>query len=251
LLALLSLNLGQTCLELEEIEDAEQNLRQAASTMRELGERLYEAEALTYLGAVSRLSARPGTSHENLCRAASSAVEIDNQVLESLVLLQTGLTYMAEGHLGEALTSIHFAAALFHRLGDVDQEAIAWDAAAQAYLQSGRPQEAVAFGQRAAAVHREHGNAWWLAVSLEHLAAALDRADRLEESREARAEAVALLNRFPDPPAVVRRTRLVALLRGPLLAELASYTTGLPPPGEQYCPALATASTSRLSNRSQ
>ncbi|MEK8170722.1 hypothetical protein NKH77_17490 [Streptomyces sp. M19] len=77
------------------------------------------------------------------------------------------------------------------------------------YARLERYEEAAAFHQQAAAVHRELGDAWHEAIALDGLAASLE-ADRPEEARRRWGDVLHLLAGFDDPCALELRARAEA-----------------------------------------
>jgi len=85
---------------------------------------------------------------------------------------------------------------------------MALDGTGEAYRDLGQPDEAVRIHLRAAAVHRELGDDWQLALTLDHLADALVEAGRPEEAAQHRREARSRLTRFDDARASAVRARI-------------------------------------------
>ena len=71
-----------------------------------------------------------------------------------------------------------------------------------------RPQEAVDFHRRAAAVHRELGNRWWHAVAMGELAIALRLAGEVSEAEENGRNALEMLAGHDDPATRELRDRV-------------------------------------------
>jgi tetratricopeptide (TPR) repeat protein len=143
---------------------------------------------------------------------AQTAVEIsrdmDNQLWEGTALLYLGKAQRATGQAGEALVSYQRAAVIFLQEGDLSREAMAIEGTGRAYSDLGRVADAVDFHRHAAAVHRQVGDRWKLATSLGHLAHALSSPEDQDEATRLRAEALAILDDYPDSKSTAYRSWL-------------------------------------------
>ncbi|MEU9608671.1 tetratricopeptide repeat protein [Streptomyces sp. NPDC048057] len=138
------------------------------------------------------------------------ATGIRSEAAEGYWLLALGDAQRATGRPAEALASYERAAALQERLGDRARPAAAWDGQGRTHLQLGRVQEAVDCHRRSVDAHRELGQSWGTAGALLHLADALDRAGAAQEATGAREDAAELLASFTDPRAARLREGIAA-----------------------------------------
>lgn len=201
-------NLGRVRLESGDLARAEPVLTAAAQTLREQGEWLDEAEALTLLAALFRQSGRLDQAQAAAERALTVADEYDGTLFEGLAMLELGRIETAHERPAEALGWYQQAAALFDRVGRPEWQAAAWDATGDAYTRQDRADEAIDFHRQAAARHRLRGDTWRLALSLRGLAEAHDLRGDVREARERRRDAAELLSQFTDPVAVELRATL-------------------------------------------
>jgi tetratricopeptide (TPR) repeat protein len=201
-------NLGWALTEHGDLERAEPLLSQSAAALRDLGERLEQAEALILLATVYRSSDRIGLAREMAEQALAIAGECDGTLFEALGLLELGRIELARHEATEAVGYLQQAAALFWRVGRPDLQAAAWDGTGEAYLMLGRAEDAADFFRRAAATYRERGDRWQLALVLTKLANALVLGGELGEAQQRRSEALRLLAGFTDPMAAAKRAAL-------------------------------------------
>ena len=120
---------------------------------------------------------------------------------------------VAEGTLGDARAGIAFLRdAVTHAqlLGDPLNEALQLGNLAQLELMSGQPRASVVHARAAAAIYRAHGLRVEVCGSLALLGTGLAHLDRLEDSRGALREAVALA-RALDSPSVIASVLLASL----------------------------------------
>jgi tetratricopeptide (TPR) repeat protein len=182
-------NLGWALLERGELDRAETLLNRSAAVLADAGQPLEQAEALTLLSGLHRRAGWLAPAEQTAEQALAIAGEADGRLFESLALLELGRIAVARAKGTEALTHLHQAAVLFQRVGRPDLQASAWDATGEACLLLGRVEDAVAFHRQACSAFRSWDARWPLALSLSHLAEALDRLGATQEAREHRREA--------------------------------------------------------------
>jgi tetratricopeptide (TPR) repeat protein len=204
----LLLNLAETWLELDHLDQADAVLQDVLATLRDLGQRLDEAQALVLLGRVRRLSGLMAEAQDLIDQALAITRQLENRAYGAFALLEKGYVELAEGSTDAALATFRHAALMFRSVGRPDREAMAWSGAGQALGQSARWQEAIAFHQRAAIAHRELGDSWQEAMALDHLAAASACVGRTAEAQDQRRRASDLLREYQDPRAVEIRRRI-------------------------------------------
>ncbi|MEV6825106.1 tetratricopeptide repeat protein [Amycolatopsis sp. NPDC051102] len=208
LVAVLLRNLGCVDDDLGHLDEAERELRQAIATYRELGEETEESFCLPELAEVLIEQRRPAEARDSLDRALAQAHAHDNALVEGLALLRQGRLELAEGSPEDALTSSQHAAVLLHQFGYQGYEAEAWHVTGEAYRQLGRLDDAAGFFRRSAEVHRECGDRWHLAVTLDSLATTLGLLGKPDHARQAWREAQPLLTDVDDPRAARLRARV-------------------------------------------
>ncbi|GGM24589.1 tetratricopeptide repeat protein [Micromonospora yangpuensis] len=98
------------------------------------------------------------------------------------------------------------------RLGDRSREAMALDGTGEAYRDLGRPDEAASFHLRATATHRQLGDNWQLALSLDRLATALKLTGRTRDAQQHWREALSLSAAYDDARAAALRDRITEAL---------------------------------------
>ncbi len=196
-------NLAESLCELGRSEDALGILRRVLVDFREVGDRGGEGNALFLVSRACRTSGDVASAREAIGRALAIAANERNQVWRGHWLVEAARVAGCRGRAEEMLSLCRESAHLQRRLGDTAREAVALDGAGEACQALGRFEEAVAFHRHSVALLQELDAAWRLARALEHLAAALDRLGDPAPSRVARQEALRVLQRFDDPPAVV------------------------------------------------
>ncbi|MFE7194668.1 ATP-binding protein [Kitasatospora sp. NPDC057541] len=207
-----AVNLAEAHLALGAPAEAEQLIRSGLETFRDRADRWSEGNALCLL---SRLQLERGQAGEAVMSAQCAvelAVELGSAVAEGHWLTQLGHAQRAAGCPDEALVSYQRATVLQRRLGDRSREALAWDGTGLAYLELGRTHEAGEFHRSAVAAHRDLGDRWQWAVSLGHLADALEQDEAPTAAQQYRREALTLLDDFTDPSARRLRERLTNAL---------------------------------------
>lgn len=117
-------------------------------------------------------------------------------------LIEESRVYLARGDLPEALRSGQRAASLQREIPDPGREATALDCVGEVLLAMGNAEEAAGRHREAAQRHRDRGDDWQEALALSHLADCEAALGHGGLARENAAEALAIIERFPDPRAV-------------------------------------------------
>ncbi|WP_330275148.1 NB-ARC domain-containing protein [Lentzea sp. NBC_00516] len=206
--SVIEVNLGVTLSHLGELTAADRHITSAVAAVREFGDETLEARALLELCAVQQELGELDLAHESIQRALSVARAHTSLPLESGCLVALGTLQIAMNEPEQALESSQRAAAIARRFGNRTIEAGAFDVTGLAYRELHRYDDAIAFHLAAVRMHRDRETDWELAVSLDHLAAALDSTGRTDEARERWSEALTLLTRFTWPAANALKDRI-------------------------------------------
>ncbi|WP_231978517.1 NB-ARC domain-containing protein [Streptomyces sp. TLI_053] len=209
-----AVNLAEAHLDLEALAEAEPLIRFGLETFRDRADRWAEGNALCLLSRLQLGRAQADEAVASAQRAVDLAAELGSAVAEGHWLTQLGHAQRAADRPDGALVSYQRAAVLQRRLGDRSREALAWDGTGLAYLALGRAREAGEFHRSALAAHRDLGDHWQWAVSLCHLADALEHDEVPSVVRQYRQEALTLLDDFTDPSARRLREQLTSRLGG-------------------------------------
>ncbi|WP_146073717.1 ATP-binding protein [Amycolatopsis sp. CA-126428] len=208
LTALILVSLGVTLYQLDDASGAEHHLVRALAVFRDAGDETLEARALMELCAVQREMAQADKAEVSIRRALTIARAQRSLLLESGCLVKLGELQIAQDAPEDALETVQRAAALARRSGNSFGEARAYDAAGLAYQTLRRHDDAVGFHREAVRIHSDRGESWELAITLDHLASALERTGRAEEAQEVRGEVGRLAASFTGAAAVALRARI-------------------------------------------
>lgn len=203
-----SSNLGETWLELGDLDRAAMFLSEGVRLLHDVGDRLGELATSRFLGRALCLAGRLPEARVILEEAMTGARDFPATTGEAFNNLEFARLLLAEGRPGEALTAGQQAAASFRRHAYQDLEASAWALTGEAFCQMARYDEAAAFFQQAANVHREVGNLWRAANDLHDLAAVLTIRGEPDRAASCLSDAIALLAEFNDPLANALRARV-------------------------------------------
>jgi tetratricopeptide (TPR) repeat protein len=206
------INLGESLVELGELDQADANYVGAVARMHDSGAWLYKAEALTNLAGVRARRGLHGEARHLARQALAIGHAYDDPTRTGTALLELARLHLADGEEAEALESAQQATTSFRRRGDRNGEAMAWHVIGEVYRSQGRLEESIAFHQRAAAVFGDLGNHWQRGIELDLLADALLQADKPSQARGHWAEALDAISGFTDREAAALRARVTLAL---------------------------------------
>ncbi|MCX2950175.1 ATP-binding protein [Lentzea sp. NEAU-D7] len=208
LVSVIEVNLGVTLSRLGDPAAAAHHITAAVAVVREIGDETLEARALRELCLVQQELGRFDLAFESIQRALVIARDHTSLPLESGCLVALGRLQIAMNAPERAMEASRRAAAIARRFGNHTVESEAFDVTGLAYQELHRYADAVDFHRMAVRMRRDREAGWELAVSLEHLATALDHTGRTGEAVERRREARTLLTGSSWPAADALRDRI-------------------------------------------
>jgi tetratricopeptide (TPR) repeat protein len=200
-------NAANVHLELENFDTALGLLERALAIHQRHGRTAYIGDTLRGLSHAHRGLGHPDVARDLIGQALELARDHANVAWEAFWLVEQGHVLVALDDLPGALAAFQRAAVLHRKLGDRSREATAHDGTGTVYRLMDRPDDAADFHRLAAAVFRDTGERWPLALALDHLA----RVTPAEAEQHWR-ESANLLATFPDPHATRLRQEISARL---------------------------------------
>jgi tetratricopeptide (TPR) repeat protein len=189
--------------------DLEPAARLAEQSLTELAIRSAAAylhvDPLLLLARIDREASRYDQASAHLDQAAAILEPLDHTALEHAVLLERAELAHASGQHERALELYWQYQHQQRSVGDPAHQALAYDGTGLSLQALNQLEEAIEFHLAATLLTRHPLSPWQLAMSLSHLADALDRTAKTERADAARAEAYRLLEPFTDPRALALR----------------------------------------------
>ena len=167
-------------------------------TAHRLGDRGYEAAALTNLGGVLREVRRFGEAITACQDAAAIYQETGDRHGEGSALWNLGNALREVRRFEEAIAAHQDATAIFRETGDRRGEGMAVDKIGTSLRGVRRFEEAIAAHKDAAAIYRETGERHGEGSALDHLGLALREAGRVKEAIAAHQDAAAIFQETGD-----------------------------------------------------
>lgn len=172
--AVVTLNLGETYLELGRPSDVVAHISEAIPVFRRFGDLAMESLALRLQGAAQCISGMLVEARASLERALEAIRRTGNLISECEIFLEFARLEIAEGSPAEALVSAQRAALIAHQFGVAVVEAWALDLTGMAYQELGRPGEAAPFHRQSIELHQAAGEHNGMTAAIGHLTAALE-----------------------------------------------------------------------------
>jgi tetratricopeptide (TPR) repeat protein len=183
-IAVILFGLGYTHLQLLLPDEAEGFLDESSRIFQRLGDRLNETMVTSFLSYLARSRGDTARALVIAQEAVGVSADLGNKLFEATALIYLGKAQLAARLPGEALESFQGSARRSRQEGDLSREGWAIDGAGLAYQMLGQLDEAIDFHLRSVAICRQLGDRWKLARSLERLADALsDDPDEARRAR--------------------------------------------------------------------
>jgi tetratricopeptide (TPR) repeat protein len=167
--AVLTLNLGETYLNLGHPSDALAHISETIPIFQRFDDLAMESLALRLQGAAQYASGLFVAARTSLQRALDLARSLDKLNSECEIFLEFARLEIAEGAPADALVSAQRATLIAHQFGVAVIEASALDLTGTAYQQLGRPSEAIPFHRQAVELHRDIGERAGMIEAMAHL----------------------------------------------------------------------------------
>lgn len=153
-------NLAEARIELGEISAALADLRSVLQLSEEFGDVAMQGNTLWLLGRAHRLDEDLPHAKAAIDRALTIAEEARNKMWEGFWLIESARIQLDLGEAQEAMLSCQLAASLQRQIGDKSREAMALDTTGEVLRHLHRPAEATAFHVQAAAKFHQLGEVW-------------------------------------------------------------------------------------------
>jgi tetratricopeptide (TPR) repeat protein len=174
--------------------------RQSVDAYDRTDDRAGRARALVQLGRVGRLP--PEEHEALLDRAFEDASAGSDVVLQAAILHSQADAYFVRGDYERALAALQGAAARYEGAGRLGQLGTVYNSIGRLYRAHGETASAIDFQLKALAIHERTSNALQLVQSLNAVAMAYSYADRPDEALAYQERAVAAAERTDSPRAL-------------------------------------------------
>ncbi|PZG01597.1 AfsR/SARP family transcriptional regulator [Micromonospora deserti] len=201
-------NLGRAYARLRRLPDADTELRRALALYEQTGDEQGAAQVHGNLSWVLERRGRHRAALHHARQAMRAYERLGDRVMTANARNTVGWQYALLGDLDRALGHCRAALTLLQGAGDRFGEAVTWDSLGYIHQRRGRPAEAVACYRRALDLFREAGDLSNEGQTLGKLAAAHDAVGDPGAARQARQEALRILEGLGHPDAARLRGEL-------------------------------------------
>jgi tetratricopeptide (TPR) repeat protein len=202
------MNLGVAYQDLDRLADSVHHLSAALRIFRDEQDPALEAQVLRELSAAQRELGQLAEANNSIQQALAIARDRNALHFESSILLELAKLQIVSGIATEALVSSQRAAAIARQFNNPTIESRAFDITGLAYQALERYEEAIPFHRHACDMHRDRNDPLRLAEALDHVATALDLAEKPIEAAQRWQEAESALRDVIGPAATALRLRI-------------------------------------------